>query len=136
MASGIEPPSLCGPEEQFFRFLREGRFMLQRSKSTGNFLFYPRTHQPGTGNSDLEWVEASGKGEIYAATTIHRQADQGGDFNISIIDLMEGPHLLSRVLGVAPESVSIGMPVKARIERPSWAPASDQPVVVFYPVRE
>ena len=45
------PPTL--PERDYLRFLSEGRFMLQRSASSGRFVFYPRVAEPGTGATDL-----------------------------------------------------------------------------------
>ncbi|MDW8445181.1 MAG: zinc ribbon domain-containing protein [Acetobacteraceae bacterium] len=62
----------AGPEAQFRAFLAEGRLMLQRSRSTGRYVFFPRVAAPGTGERDLEWVEASGLGTVYA-TTVTRQ---------------------------------------------------------------
>lgn len=35
-----------GPEAQFKPFLAEGRFMIQRSRSTGQHVFYPRVALP------------------------------------------------------------------------------------------
>ena len=33
--------------------------MIQKSRSTGGHVFYPRVAEPGTGATDLEWVAAS-----------------------------------------------------------------------------
>lgn len=123
-----------GPIEEFQRFLASGKFMLQRSRSSGIYVFYPRALEPGSGADDLEWVPSKGRGVVYAFTTIRRKADRGGDFNISIIQLDEGPRLTTRVLGIAPGSVKIGLRVTARIEEISWRrDKSEQRVVVFYP---
>jgi uncharacterized OB-fold protein len=51
-----------GPDNQFRAFLAEGRFMLQRCRLDGKFLFYPRVLCPHCGSKDLEWAEASGEG--------------------------------------------------------------------------
>ena len=53
-----------GPVARFHAYLREGLFMLQRSASTGRYVFYPRVAVPGTGEADLEWVKASGRGTV------------------------------------------------------------------------
>jgi hypothetical protein len=121
-----------GPEAQFFGFLREGKFMLQRNRKSGVYFFYPRSFTSGATGEDLEWVEATGRGIVYSATVIRRKAEQGGNYNISIVQLAEGPRMLTRVLGTDPQAAFIGMPVVARIEPPSWASAAE-PVVVFYP---
>jgi uncharacterized OB-fold protein len=101
-----------GPEAQFRAFLKQGRFMLQRSRSTGKHVYYPRVAVPGSGETDLDWVEAAGTGTVYA-TTVNRTRD--GNTNLAIIELDEGPRMMSRVEGVPAETVTIGQRVKARI---------------------
>jgi uncharacterized OB-fold protein len=71
-------------------------------------------------------MEASGRGTVYATTTVR---ERQGNYNISLIDLAEGPRMMSRVEGIAPEAVRIGMAVSARI--------ADSPTrIVFEPSRE
>jgi uncharacterized OB-fold protein len=118
-----------GPEAVFRAHLAEGRFMIQRSASTGAHVFYPRLVAPGTGEADLEWVEASGEGTVYATTVNRRRPEKGGDFNVALIDLAEGPRMMSRVVGIDPEAVAIGMKVRAKIDELNGAPA-----VLFEPV--
>ena len=112
-----------GPEATFKAHLAEGHFMIQRLASSGQHVFYPRVVMPGTGEADLEWVEASGDGTVYATTLTRRRAEQGGDYNIALIDLAEGPRMMSRVVGIAPEAVAIGMKVRAKIDELNGAPA-------------
>ena len=117
------------PEQDYLRFLGEGRFMLLRSRSSGRFVFYPRVAEPTTGSTDLEWVEASGRGTVYA-TTVVRQRAPAQDYNVALIDLAEGVRMMSRVEGVAPDEVTIGMRVTARV-----AQEGETPIVVFAPER-
>ncbi len=112
-----------GPEAQYRAFLREGRFMIQRSRSTGRHVFYPRIVVPGTGETDLEWVPAEGGGTVYAIT-INRARE--GSYNLALIDLDEGPRMMSRVEGV--ETVPIGTRVRAEI-----VDEAGTPLVVFRP---
>lgn len=111
-----------GPEAQFRAFLAEGRFMIQRSRSSGVYVFYPRVAAPVTGERDLEWVEASGNGEVYSTTVVRNRPEKGGDYNVALIDLAEGPRLMSRVIEIAPAEVRIGMKVRARIGELDGAP--------------
>lgn len=111
-----------GPEAQFRAFLKQGRFMIQRSKSTGVYVFYPRVAVPGSGESDLEWVQASGAGEVYSTTVVRNRPDKGGDYNVALIELAEGPRMMSRVVGTDPTEVRIGMKVRAIIEELDGAP--------------
>jgi len=119
-----------GPEARFQAFIEEGKFMIQRSAGTGEHVFYPRVINPKTGEPDLEWVEASGKGVIFATTTTSRRAEQGGDYNISLVTLDEGPRIMARVVGIDPADVKIGMAVKADIQD-----VEGQKAVVFQPAQ-
>ncbi len=118
-----------GPEATFRAHLAEGRFMIQRSASTGLHVFYPRVMMPCSGEADLEWVEARGEGTVYATTVTRRRPAQGGDYNVALIDLAEGPRMMARVVGIAAGDVKIGMRVTAKIEELNGAPA-----VLFEPV--
>jgi uncharacterized protein len=115
------------PEAEWRTHLASGRFMIQRSRSTGGHVFYPRIAEPGTGAQDLEWVEATGRGTVHAVTVV-RKKDPAESYNVVLIDLEEGPRLMSRVDGLAVDEVKIGMAVKARI-----VGEQDQPLLVFVP---
>jgi uncharacterized OB-fold protein len=114
----IDDPKALGPEAQFKAYLGEGRFMIQRSRSTGRHVFYPRVAVPGSGETDLEWVAACGEATVYAIT-VNRTRE--GAYNIALVDLAEGPRLMSRVEGV--ETAPIGARVKARIAKIAGEPA-------------
>ena len=112
-----------GPEAEYRAHLRDGRFMIQRSRSTGVHTFYPRVAIPGTGEQDLEWVTASGLATVYAIT-VNRTRE--GSYNLALVDLDEGPRMMTRIDGV--ETVPIGTRVRARIVEQDGAP-----LVVFVP---
>jgi uncharacterized protein len=113
-----------GPEAEYRAYLNEGRFMLQRGAASGNAFFPPRVHEPVSGDA-AEWFEASGRGTVYAVTIV-RKRDPEPDYNIVLVDLEEGPRLMSRVDGIAPGAVKIGMAVTAKI-----VTENETPVVVF-----
>ena len=115
------------PEQEFLAFLEQGRFMIQRSQDSGRYIFYPRVAEPGSGSTRLEWVEASGEGVVHSTTTVS-QKPPTPNYNVALIELAEGPRMMSRVQGLPAEEVRIGMRVKARIVR-----ENDRPVVVFEP---
>ena len=115
------------PEKEFFEYLAQGRFMIQHSHSTGQYVFYPRVAAPGTGATDLTWVEASGLGTVYS-TTVIRQKPPMPNYNLALVDLAEGPRMMSRVEDVEPQDVKIGMPVRAKVVQ-----SGEQPMVVFVP---
>jgi uncharacterized OB-fold protein len=50
---------------------------------------------------------------------------------VALIELAEGPTLLSNVVGCAPEAVQVGAPVRVRFE--AWAPEVTVPVFTLAP---
>ncbi len=106
--------SETGPDAAFQAHLKSGRFMIQRGRASGRYVFYPRAIEPGTGADDLEWVEASGRGTVYSTTVVRKRPPEPS-YNVALIDLEEGPRMMSRVESVAAEDVQIGMQVRARI---------------------
>ena len=116
------------PEADWLAHLAEGRFMLPRAKASGQVFWHPRVAEPRTGDTDLEWVEASGRGVVYS-TSVMRMRPPKPSYNVALIDLEEGPRMMSRVDGVPPEEVRIGMKVAARIIE-----EDGKPLLVFHPV--
>ncbi len=104
-----------GPEISYHEFLAKGEFRLQRCNGCGRHVFYPRALCPHCGSSNLEWIKPTGQGTVYSTTVMRRKPDAGGDYNVCLVDLAEGPRLMSRIEGIAPKDVKIGMPVKARV---------------------
>ena len=116
------------PEEEWRECLGKGRFMIQRSRSSGGHVFYPRIAEPSSGAEDLEWVEASGRGTVHAVTVV-RKKDPADSYNVVLVDLAEGPRMMSRVDGIDNDAIRVGMTVSARI-----VTAGDQPLLVFVPI--
>ena len=79
------------------RELDAGRFLIQRCGACGRHVYYPREICPHCGSAALEWKRPSGLGTVHAVTTVRRKPAEGGDLNVSLIDLDEGVRLMSRV---------------------------------------
>jgi uncharacterized protein len=107
--------SAGGPQKHYFAALAQGQFVLQRCGDCERHVFYPRVACPYCGSAALRWVKPAGTGTVYSLTTVRRAQDEGGDYNISLVDLDEGVRMMSRVEGVEPDAVRIGMRVRARI---------------------
>jgi uncharacterized protein len=110
-----------GPEAYWRSALAEGRFLLQKSASEGVYVFPPRSMTPSTGTDDLEWVRASGKGSVYSVTTINPRPPLE-PYNVALVDLDEGPRVMTRIEGIAAEDIKIGTRVRARIGVENGAP--------------
>ena len=101
-----------GPDARYARMLEEGRFCIQRCLSCEKAVFYPREICPHCGGGALEWFEPSGNGQVYSTTVVRTREDP---YNISIVQLDEGPRLMTRVVDMDPAAVKIGQQVTARV---------------------
>ncbi|MBV8651809.1 MAG: OB-fold domain-containing protein [Alphaproteobacteria bacterium] len=129
MSDAVDSPFAgSGPAAIYRDHLAAGRFELQICESCAKQVFPPRIICPHCSATKLRWAKASGAGTVYSTTVVRDRPENGGNRNIALIDLAEGARLMSRVEGVAPETVRIGMKVKARI-----AATDAGPLVVFDP---
>ena len=96
--------------------LDAGRFLLQRCGDCGRHVYYPRESCPHCGGASLEWKTPGGLGTVHAVTTVRRKPADGGDLNVSLVELDEGVRLMSRIENLAPAAVRIGQRVKARVQ--------------------
>lgn len=105
-----------GAERVWRDALERGEWLIQHSPAAGRHVFYPREIVPGTGERDLDWVAPSGFGALYSFTVVNRRAEQGGPYNVAMVELDEGPRMMSTVEGVDEGALKIGMRLKGRVE--------------------
>lgn len=117
-----------GAEKYYQTQLEAGAFTIQRCGECDKSIFYPRMICPHCGSDDLQWYTPSGKGTVYSVTVVRNKPENGGDHNVALIDLEEGPRMMSRVQDMAPGEVRIGQAVVACIQR-----TGDEALLVFVP---
>lgn len=100
---------------------REGVLRVQRCNGCGSFVFVPKPVCGGCLGNDLSWVESSGRGTLYSYTTVERPQQPSFEvpYTVAIVELEEGWHMLSNLIGIAPDDVEIGMPLEVSFERMS-----------------
>lgn len=123
------PPVDQGPDAVYREKLAAGEFCIQHCGACGAYIFYPRRNCPGCGAGELGCVAASGDGIVYSTSVVRQRPERGGDYNVAVIQLAEGPRLMSRVENIDPHAVAIDMKVRARITEDDGAP-----YVVFDPL--
>ena len=106
--------------ETYWAAARDHRFVIQHCKSCGKHQFYPRGVCSHCLSSDLEWHEASGKGTVYSFSVNHRAPHPGFSdeipFVLAIVELEEGPRMMTNIVECNPDSVKIGMAVEVTFE--------------------
>jgi uncharacterized OB-fold protein len=113
-------PDVFVPTGPFWEGARQGRLVLQFCKDTGRFQHYPRPVSLYTGSRNLEWREVSGRGTVYAATTI-RVPGPGLDGRLPLavvtVELEEGVRILGNIVESEGKEIAIGARVELAWDR-------------------
>lgn len=109
-----EPTELSQP---FHDGLAEGKLRLQHCPDCDSHQYPPEIFCYQCGSTNVTWKDASGKGVVHTFITVHQRyhpvfADLI-PYNVSVIELAEGPRIVSNVVSIDPHDVRIGMPVHA-----------------------
>lgn len=112
----------------WFTACSEGRLLLQRCEHCGNVQFYPRTLCSHCSATAPSWHEASGRGTIASYTVVRRAVSDAYTvpYIVALIDLAEGPRLMSNIVEADPAQLQIGLPVQVRFE--AWSEETTLPV--------
>ena len=104
----------------FWEAAKRHELQIQRCNACGTYVFYPREACPECLAADLIWIPVSGKGKLYSYTIAraptHPAFTDDVPYVIAIIELEEGPHITTNLVGCPSDQVTIGMPVVASFE--------------------
>lgn len=108
-----QPTALSRP---FWDALKQGQVLLQQCGACGQWLFFPRAHCPQCGSRDVHWRPVSGQGQVYSFTaarvpTLPEFTDEMPQL-LAVVQLDEGPHLNTTLVGVDAGAVTVGQRVR------------------------
>jgi uncharacterized OB-fold protein len=127
-------PVIDAVTQPFWDAAAQGRLVVQACEVCGHRQLPAAVTCAECGGRALGWVDVSGRGVVHTFTVLHRAyhpafADEL-PYNVSIIELDEGPLLLSNVVGVPAGELRIGQqvevffePVDEGLSLPKFAPA-------------
>ncbi|HEY2970802.1 MAG TPA: Zn-ribbon domain-containing OB-fold protein [Casimicrobiaceae bacterium] len=108
-------PELRGIAGEYWRGAARGELRLPRCRSCASLTWPPRSGCPVCGASEIEWVCASGHGVVHTFTVVRQAADPYFNarlpYVVAMVQLDEGPRLMSNITDCDVEAVHIGMPV-------------------------
>jgi uncharacterized OB-fold protein len=121
-------PPLTPLAMPYFDGCKLGVLRLQQCAECQQFQFYPRTICSHCTSEKLQWQDASGSGVIASFTVVRKgvSAAYEAPYVVALIDLAEGPRLMSTLIDVDPEDVTIGLPV--RVDFSQWSEDISMPV--------
>ena len=108
-------PVVTEENRPFWEGCRQGKLLLQYCDQCQQHQFYPRLYCMHCGSSNVRWVSASGRGVIYSYTVIHQNKSpefvQDTPYNVVVVQLAEGPRLMSTIVETGLAELRIDMPV-------------------------
>jgi uncharacterized OB-fold protein len=106
-----------------------GELRVQRCDDCGLVRHPPGPRCPSCGNMAAGYVSAAGTGEVYSYVVHHHPPVPGKKLPmvIALVQLPEGVRMVGELVGVAPDQVRIGLPVRVEFARidddltlPAW----------------
>jgi uncharacterized OB-fold protein len=121
-AQPMSAPRLDLPETDAFTrpywdAAAEGRLLIRRCGDCGAAHHYPREFCPRCWSENVSWEAASGRATLYTWSVVHRNdlppfADRV-PYVAAVVDLAEGPRMMTEIVGCAESELRIAMEVRA-----------------------
>ncbi len=128
-------PEVSENAREYWNGCKAHRLLLPKCRACGTVFFFPNKFCPDCLSEDIEWIEAEGKGTVHTFSIVYRPPGPAFapdvPYVVAIIELAEGPRMMSNIVDVEPEDVRIGMPVEVTFEDIT----GDISLPKFHPIR-
>jgi len=105
----------------------EGRLLIKRCADCGAAHFYPRPFCPLCWSPAVDWEEVSGRGRLYTWSVVRTNDlppfDRRVPYVAAIVDLEEGPRMMTNIVDCQVEALQIGMAVEVIFRADAGGPA-------------
>lgn len=104
-----------------WRGLHDGQLLLQHCMACGHVQYYQQATCRACGREELEHRPAGGRGKVHSFSVVHRapgpafKADV--PYAVLLVELEEGPRMISTYTGGPPDDVTFDMPVALAFEK-------------------
>lgn len=108
-------PTPDAETQPYWDAARERRLLVKRCRACGRAHFYPRPFCPHCWSDEVDWEEASGRATLYTYSIVRRNDlppfGERVPYVAAIVDLEEGPRMMTNVEGCDEADLSVGMPL-------------------------
>jgi uncharacterized OB-fold protein len=113
--------------ERFWAGCAEQQLWMQKCGNCGEINWFPRGMCVNCSADELEWIELSGRGTIYSFSIVDRPPSTAFPprYALALVDLVEGPRMMTHIVGVEFDSIRIGLDVRVQFDQHSesiWLP--------------
>ncbi|HYM15098.1 MAG TPA: Zn-ribbon domain-containing OB-fold protein [Dehalococcoidia bacterium] len=115
-ASARPVPEPDDESQEFYAGARRHELMLMRCRACRAWRLPSRPRCPDCWSTDTEWARASGRGTLYSFGIMHQKFpgfEDDAPYNYAVVELEEGPRIVSNIVGVAAADLRCDMPLQA-----------------------
>lgn len=106
-------PTIEDETRPFWDAAREGKLLLRSCDDCGAVHYYPRPFCPTCWSQSVSWIEACGRATLYTHSTVYMNDlppfGERVPYIAAVVDLEEGPRMMTEVIDCPPEQLQIGM---------------------------
>jgi uncharacterized OB-fold protein len=133
-------PTIDAASGPYWEAARDGRLLIATCASCGKVHHYPRPFCPHCWSEDVHPVQASGMGTLYTYSTVYvndlAPFRERLPYIAAIVELAEGPRLMTTIEGAEPEELRVDMPVTAVFRPVDENDADSAFLTIFIPSEE
>lgn len=101
-------PPVSDESAPFWDATAEEKLVLPKCNKCGFLIWYPRAFCPECHTEGVTWVDASGRGTVYARTIVRSGGFAREPYVVAYVELEEGPRILTNVIDCDPDTVNVG----------------------------
>ncbi|MET7478657.1 Zn-ribbon domain-containing OB-fold protein [Streptomyces sp. NPDC005648] len=113
MTARFDVPEADAFTRTYWDAAAEGRLLIRRCGACGRAHHYPREFCPYCWSEYVTWEPASGRAALYTWSVVHRNDlppfGQRTPYVAAVVDLAEGPRMMTEVVGCEPGGLRAGM---------------------------
>ncbi|MBA7701974.1 hypothetical protein ES703_110725 [subsurface metagenome] len=113
-------PQLNADTKPFWDGCKKHQLRFQKCRICGHVRWPPSIICPMCHSYDTEWIVADGKGKVYTFVvfhhTYHKAFENDLPYVTAIVELEEGLHILTNIVGCRTDEVKCDMPVEVTWE--------------------
>ena len=113
-------PTVTPVNRPFWEGCARGELLIQRCTSCSKMRYPAAIVCPTCLSAESKWERVSGAGTVFSFVVFHRAYHPSREgkvpYNVSLIELDEGPILLSNVVDVDHATMEVGQPVRVAFE--------------------
>lgn len=109
-------PRVTAESFPYWEGAKQHKLLIQHCHACGRFWFPPSARCHHCLSADFAWDEVSGEGQIYSFVVYHRLYHPGFEHDlpyvVAVVELREGPRLLTNIVGARWQDVRCDVPVR------------------------